>query len=151
MRAKAHWGYSDAQLEARQEDLRVLPTSARNTWVAEQDGVIVGFVELAAARPVGELDKLFVDPSAMGSGVGRALLERALDAARHRGLTALELDSDPQTAPFYLRMGAEQIGETPTADRDRALPRMRFEVVDEQAESPGRFAKFISLGRKRDR
>ena len=65
--------------------------------VAEQDGVVVGFV---AARPsedvdatpqTGEIDSFYTHPSVWGAGHGRALLSRALDYLRRSGCTEATL------------------------------------------------------------
>jgi ribosomal protein S18 acetylase RimI-like enzyme len=44
------------------------------------------------------LEDLFVDASARGSGLGRALLERALAEARERGCRRIELDVNDHNA-----------------------------------------------------
>jgi GNAT superfamily N-acetyltransferase len=46
--------------------------------VAEQDGVVVGFVD---SEP-GELTRLFIVPSAVGQGLGKRLLEIGIQQAR---------------------------------------------------------------------
>jgi len=43
----------------------------------------------------GELDALFVDPSHIGSGCGRALLAQATEIAAAEGMTCLGITSDP--------------------------------------------------------
>ena len=61
-------------------------------WVAVANHVPVGCVAL---RPqpggVGEVKRMFVDPGWRGRGVGRALMERLVDAARQRGYRVLRL------------------------------------------------------------
>jgi GNAT superfamily N-acetyltransferase len=41
------------------------------------------------------MNDLFVDPSARGEGVGRALIEAAAEVARERGSTRLEWSTAP--------------------------------------------------------
>ena len=57
--------------------------SGRPTLVAEEDGEVVGFVELEGD---GHLDMLYVREDAVGRGVGRRLYEAAEREARGRGL-----------------------------------------------------------------
>lgn len=65
-----------------------------DAFVAEVDGVAVGSVMLAPRTGgVGWLSKFFVDRAFRGRGIGRALLERAVAAARDRGYERLELDT----------------------------------------------------------
>jgi ribosomal protein S18 acetylase RimI-like enzyme len=45
------------------------------------------------------LEDLFVDESARGSGLGRALVEAALERARRRGCARIELDANEANEP----------------------------------------------------
>jgi DNA-binding transcriptional LysR family regulator len=75
--------------------------------------------------PDAELTHLFVEPGDMGTGVGRALLARALDEARAAGLASVLIESDPDAERFYLAAGAERIGER-RAGTGRMLPLLRI-------------------------
>jgi hypothetical protein len=53
----------------------------------------------------------------------------AVSRARAGGASALELDADPNAVGFYERMGARQVGETPSSVvPGRSLPRMRIDL-----------------------
>ena len=60
-------------------------------WVAEDEGQIVGFItagpseDAQAARDVGEVFTLYLEPSRIGQGVGRALMLESLDELKRRG------------------------------------------------------------------
>ena len=54
--------------------------------VAEREGKLVGVVGLEIYRESALLRSAAVDPSWRGTGVGRALVERALDLSRERGI-----------------------------------------------------------------
>jgi GNAT superfamily N-acetyltransferase len=96
--------------------------------VAERDGVLVGFYALSSGTD-GELDACFVDPPAIGTGVGAMLLRDALTAARRRGWATLVLDADPGAEGFYLRHGARRIGGSPSGSiPGRVLPRLAFDL-----------------------
>ena len=128
LRSKAHWGYDAAFLEACREELTLTPEQAGGTRVVRDSaGTVVGFHLLAPDpddRPGrGELLMLFVDPSAMGSGVGRVLLEDAVASAGERGWTALRVESDPGAEGFYVRHGARRVGRVPSGSvAGRELP-----------------------------
>src|SRR5438477_3002774 len=63
-------------------------------FVADVDGVAVGSVMVSPRDGnIGWLSKFFVDATCRGRGIGRALLARAVDAARARGYVRLELDT----------------------------------------------------------
>ena len=75
-RSKQVWGYDDDFMAFCREPLRVKPEeiAAGDVWVAAAaDESIAGVVALApAGEPVTlDLDKLFIEPGWIGSGVGR--------------------------------------------------------------------------------
>jgi GNAT superfamily N-acetyltransferase len=75
----------------------------------------------------GEADllKLIVEPSALRSGVGKALLVWAIEVAKELGATRLTIDADPDAAPFYRRMGAYDVGQAPSGSvPGRLLPKL---------------------------
>jgi len=70
-----------------------------------------------------DLDKLFVEPKWIRTGVGHALLVHAVIEARRRGAARLTILSDPYAAGFYERYGARWIGEAPSdAIPGRSVP-----------------------------
>jgi GNAT superfamily N-acetyltransferase len=67
---------------------------ARPDFVAEIDGTVVGTISLRdRGDGTGRISKFFVDQAIRGRGIGRALLELAVDAARKRSLRSLDLDT----------------------------------------------------------
>ena len=77
-----------------------------------------------------DLDKLFVEPQRIRSGVGSALVARAIDEARRRGAKRLTILSDPYAAGFYERNGARLIGEAPSdAIPGRSLPLYKIKLA----------------------
>jgi len=84
VRSKGHWGHDAAFLERARTGLTVRPEHLEQ-WivrVAEREGGAVG---VAAVDPeAAELELLFVEPAAIGTGVGRALLHDALTAPARR-------------------------------------------------------------------
>lgn len=111
LRSKASWGYPAEWLDLWRAELTVRPgdLAARPTAVVRSENGFAGMVMLAPDGEEPELRKLFVDPAAQGRGLGRALLLWVLEAARDRGIDRLYFDADPGAAPFYARMGAEEV------------------------------------------
>lgn len=126
LRSKAHWGYDQAFLDRVRPELTVRPDQIEATVVAELDGRVAGLVTLLGTPPEGEIDLLFVDPWAIGTGVGRRLLEHAADRARAAGFASLRIEADPQAEPFYLHLGAVRVGESISPSSGRALPLLRL-------------------------
>lgn len=112
MQAKAHWGYAADQLEEWRNSLSTDPQSIAKwpTFVAEDQGNLVGFAQINPDLEVWELISLFVLPDHIGRGIGRALLEEAIAAAKRAGKNTLFIDSDPNAEPFYLACGAVRVG-----------------------------------------
>jgi len=81
--------------------------------VAEVDGKVVGTLEVAKAYKArfgffAVLRRFVVHPAYRGRGVGKALIQYALEEAKRMGCNALELSVDPEnTRPhkFYESLG----------------------------------------------
>jgi len=76
-------------------------------------GDVAGYVVAWFAADEGEIANIAVSPSAWGSGVGRALLGSALDAASSRGAAAVYLevrDSNDRARRLYRSSGFEEVG-----------------------------------------
>ncbi len=77
--------------------------------VCEQDDEIIGIVFISHYE---RLNLLFVQPSQQKTGIGEALLDRALETCRHEGKSCqLILNSSSYAASFYLKYGFTQDGD----------------------------------------
>ncbi|MGD6745470.1 GNAT family N-acetyltransferase [Streptomyces sp. BH106] len=131
LRSKAHWGYDEAFMAACVDELTLHPSEVtrRRTTVAvdADDGRLLGLVTLEGAPPVGELGLMFVDPDAMGLGVGRLLFGHVRDTAREAGFARVSWAADPNAVPFYEAMGARHAGAIPSGSiPGRVLPLMEL-------------------------
>jgi GNAT superfamily N-acetyltransferase len=97
------------ELSFEPRDLILMPVA-----VAERNGKPIGIARVKVFGGEADLLKLFVEPGALRSGVGKALLVWATDVAKKLGATQLTIDADPDAAPFYRRMGAYDVGEAPS-------------------------------------
>ena len=118
LRSKGYWGYDTDFLEACRAELTLVPKDLTRLTVrvAERsDGSVAGFYALGRLdERAGEVWFFFVDPAFIGTGVGRRLFEDLFAAARSAGMCSLKIDADPGAAPFYERMGAVRVGQTPS-------------------------------------
>jgi GNAT superfamily N-acetyltransferase len=130
--SKRHWGYPEALIELWRGDLEFTPESirAQSVLVAERAGCLVGVSAISQSGETAELEHLWVHPSAIGRGLGRALFHEALAEARARGAACLVIASDPHAERFYLRMGASRAGSVPSKPAGRRLPRLVFRIGD---------------------
>lgn len=135
LRSKGHWGYDAAFLAACRDDLALSPDDIATSPVYIQEGADgpAGYYRVRFLDDeVAELDALFVEPAAMGQGVGRRLWRHAVANARKLHRAELILQSDPQAEGFYRVMGAERVGESEsTVAPGRMLPLMRYSLRNE--------------------
>jgi ribosomal protein S18 acetylase RimI-like enzyme len=134
MRSKAHWGYAAQTLDGWRTQLAISAAhmSECPTFVAVIGDDIAGFYCVRPHPAAWELDALWVSPDFMRRGVGRALLEHALDTAREGGATELTIDADPNAERFYLACGAVRCGEVAAPideDPERTRPQLAFHLT----------------------
>ena len=93
-------------------EVAIAQIEAGGVFVAEDAGVIKGFAAILP-RDDGdaELDALFVEPQDWGQGVGRALVEHCISAARVGGAMALHVVGNPHAKGFYLGCDFVLLGE----------------------------------------
>jgi GNAT superfamily N-acetyltransferase len=96
------------------------------TYVAEEDGSVVGFATWAQADGTIELEDLFVDPGWRRRGIATALVSRIVDALRAQGVQYLEVTANPHAQGFYSAAGFIDCG---VAETDfGAAPRKRLAI-----------------------
>ncbi len=84
------------------------------TYVAEQDGFVVGFATWIDAGPAVDLEDLFVDPDWTRRGIATALLNYLAVALRHRGVERLEVTANQHAMDFYRHAGFVDCGVAET-------------------------------------
>lgn len=139
--AKAHWDYSAAQLATWREDLVITPRALAShpCHVAELGSEVAGFCLLEPAAPHWHVEHLWVRPSCMARGVGRALLAHAAGEAARAGAIALAIDADPNAQGFYLRCGAVRVGWLAApidGQPDRERPQLLLAVSGRACAAP---------------
>lgn len=131
LRSKAYWGYSAAQIELWREELAITAqtfTQARIVVASHADRVL-GFYVLNLHPEVSRLEHLWVDPAAIGQGVGKRLFQDASLHLQHSGLPFMEIEADPNALGFYQAQGARHIGDEPApiaGEPGRTLPQLRW-------------------------
>ena len=127
LRSKAHWGYDAAFIEACRDVLTItsaeLINPSMHCWGVFEAARPKAEMQLNREDTAKLLDKLFVEPDALGQGLGRRLYDHALDLTRSEGRHRLEIDAEPYAANFYARCGAVQTGMVAsTVTPGRQLP-----------------------------
>ncbi len=120
----AHPFLDDAFLAQERTNIAELYLPKAETWVAEVDGDVVGFISLLG----NEIGGLFLNPKEHGKGIGRALVGKAQEL-----YPTLEVEVFAQNSigrRFYERYGLVELyvkAHNPTGEQ--AL-RLRFKSVD---------------------
>lgn len=131
LRAKAHWPYDETLLAIFRTTLRIRTADIvdHTAVVHDTDGIPNG-VGILAMHPEGpEIDHLWVDPEAIGTGIGTTLAAVLIDLARQTGAERVTLTSDPYAEGFYRRLGFVCIGDRPVPEiPGRTLSRMALDL-----------------------
>jgi GNAT superfamily N-acetyltransferase len=131
MRSKAVWGYDADFMAACRTELTFVPgdLASSRIAVAARGESVLGVAQVRMAGRDADLQKLFVEPSALRSGVGKALFDWAIDAAREMGASRMIIEADPDAAPFYRSLGARDIGLAPSGSiAGRMLPKLALDL-----------------------
>jgi GNAT superfamily N-acetyltransferase len=96
------------------------------TYVAEEDGSVVGFATWAEVGGTIELEDLFVDPDWRRRGIATALVGCIVDVLRARGVQCLEVTANPHAQEFYSATGFIDCGVAET--EFGAVPRKRLAI-----------------------
>ncbi|KQV32105.1 acetyltransferase [Rhizobium sp. Root1203] len=130
IREVASKDYSQAEVDAwAQVDDReewAQRRSSRPTWIAERNGVAVGFSDL---EPDGHLDMMFVHPDYQGIGAASLLLATVEAAATARGLSRVFTEASLTARPFFERRGFAVLVRQTVEKRGRTLTNFRMEKI----------------------
>lgn len=95
------WMYSDSSLAEQF-------TKGHQFFIANLNGTDIGFCSVSADESHShKLNKLYVLPSAQGTGAGKALLQKAIELAKKEGAESifLQVNKHNNAYTFYLKNG----------------------------------------------
>lgn len=115
MRSKAYWGYSPEFMESCRSELTVdskrILSDEFDYIVAVDKETVVGFYAIEEVSDTDfELEALFVEPNRIGFGIGRLLVQHAVQNVANKGGETLLIQGDPNATKFYSAAGARHIG-----------------------------------------
>lgn len=99
LKSQAGWN----QLEADWQ--RHLTLEPAGVFIAELDGKPVGTTATCRFGPVAWIAMVLVEKDFRGHGVGKALMNHALDYLDRSGVTSIRLDATPLGQPLYEKLG----------------------------------------------
>jgi GNAT superfamily N-acetyltransferase len=96
----------------------------------DDSGQTVGTVSVGRDGDDAELALMFVEPLAIGGGMGRLLFGAAVELAQNLGYRRMTILADVNAAPFYERMGARYLRNEPSdAIPGRVLPFYEYDLT----------------------
>jgi GNAT superfamily N-acetyltransferase len=101
MRLKQAAGWTQVAADWR----RALTLEPAGCFVAEVEGAGVGTVAACLFGPVAWIALVLVDERWRGQGIGRALLQRAIQYCESRQANSIRLDATPLGRPLYASLG----------------------------------------------
>jgi putative acetyltransferase len=117
----AHPFFTDDFIASERVAVREVYLPNTVTYVAEKDSRIAGFLSLIGD----EVGAIFVQPEFQGTGLGRALMDRA---ALGRNFLEVEVFQNNQIGrPFYVRYGFEEMRRSVHDATGETLLRLRWE------------------------
>ena len=129
-RSKQYWGYDEKFMATFMEHFSVKTNEIPHTVILEskKNSEVLGFHCLLYREDYGPfLENLFVDPAAIGSGLGRMLWKDVCAKAKKEGWASFTLCSDPYAEAFYHHMGAETTGSfNSPCGSNRNVPTMTY-------------------------
>ncbi len=96
---EAGWNQTDADWQ------RFLQLQPDGCFVAQLHGQLVGTVTTCLFDSVGWIGMMLVASSARSQGVGRALMQQAIDYLENHTAKAIRLDATPLGEPLYTSLG----------------------------------------------
>ena len=116
----AHPFMTDDFLAQERKNVAEIYMPNTDTWVAELDGNVVGFVALMG----NEIGAIFLQPNYHGKGIGKALMDKANEL--HSRLEVEVFKANAIGRKFYSRYGFELLEEKHHKPTGQPLLRLRF-------------------------
>lgn len=131
-RSKAHWGYSDEQIQIWSEQLTISGSYIENTSVYKLviDTTITGYYSFYNKDVYTiKLDNLFILPEYICKGFGRILMNDFFLRLKSTDTKKVILDSEPNAEEFYIKLGFIKTGQNLSSIKDRFLPVMELKII----------------------
>ena len=130
-KSKAHWGYSDEQMEKWSQDLMISKDYIKKSEVYKlslNDKIIAYYSYFNVNENTVKLDNLFVVPEEMGIGYGKMLMNDCINKTKKEKTAKIILEADPNAEKFYEGFGFLKISQIETSIKNRFLPVMELKL-----------------------
>ena len=121
--AATHAFLAPREIDAIEPEVRAGLNAVENLALAfDANGEVCGFMGVENRR----LEMLFVEPSKMGKGAGRKLVEYGIEKYRMDNLTVNE--QNPQAVGFYEHLGFKAYKRSALDEQHRPYPRIYMKL-----------------------
>ncbi len=130
-RAKSYWNYSKEQLKRWEDDLTISTAYIDRNDVFKlilHNKIIAYYSYQFINNKVLLLDNIFVDPEYIGKGYGKTLMNHLIKEAIQARKEKIKLESEPNAAAFYKKMGFKIVGQLESSIKNRYLPIMELDI-----------------------
>lgn len=129
LKGKSFWGYEIEQLNEWKDDLTITPNYIEDNDVYKLvvEFEIVGFFSfLTSENNTLKLDYFFIYRQYIGKGLGKVLLNKAIEVAIEKKALKIILDADPNAESFYKHSGFKTYAQLESSVKNRFLPQMEL-------------------------
>lgn len=129
--SKAYWGYSQEQMNSWRDELTISAEYILKNQVYKLriDNQLIAFYSYYSLPEKSVfMDNLFIDPTFIGKGYGRVLMDDFLIRIMDEGKIRVLLHADPHAENFYLKRGFNTVGKEATNIDNRYLPLMELKL-----------------------
>ena len=129
--SKAHWGFSTEILLEWEHLLTISRKYIEENNVTKlvKKGEVIGYYSyFKVDEKTLKLDNLFIQPSYIGTGLGKILMNHFLDQTKNLSLEKIILDAEPNAEDFYKKFGFVTVGQLESSLKDRFLPIMELKL-----------------------
>ncbi|MDA0273162.1 MAG: GNAT family N-acetyltransferase [Proteobacteria bacterium] len=116
----AHPFLSKAFLTQERINIETIYMPRADTWVAEQNNEVVGFLSLNG----NEVGAIFLEPRCHGTGIGKALMDKA--RSLHGNLEVEVFEANPIGRKFYDRYGFKLMETKHHEETGQSMLRLKF-------------------------
>ncbi|MXS69832.1 GNAT family N-acetyltransferase [Flavobacteriaceae bacterium W22] len=130
-KSKAHWGYSDEQMEEWSQDLTISKDYIKKSEVYKlslNNKIIAYYSYFNFNENTVKLDNLFVVPEEMRKGYGKILMNDLMNKTKKEKTAKIILEADPNAEKFYEGFGFLKISQIETSIKNRFLPVMELKL-----------------------
>lgn len=129
--SEAYWGYDEEYMQNFRSIYKVTDEFIRDNTVCviEENSLIVGFYGVITDKCEALLEYFYITPECIGKGYGKAMWKHLIYTMEKKIMNKINLVTSPQAKDFYIKMGAQLIGEIDSlVIENRKIPQLVYKL-----------------------